>query len=219
MLRCSFAVFVALFFALPAFADADAPATIQLKDLFAGYDDFLEKSSERMLIVAPAYEVAATLAKPEEIEFQFSYDGTDIAFRPLPDGRLYFRPTPAMLEADPEVVSNQPRGTLTLTMTMDIVMVARNRYAMDTLHDRVHKAWGQAKSFRGVMSIFAARHAGLLMHFPTSCTETKWMVTKRGSVVASGAGADTVTLDFGEKVIRKSDQLLLSCRPDRFSLN
>ncbi|WP_155860053.1 hypothetical protein [Kordiimonas gwangyangensis] len=205
--------------ALPVFADADAPATIPLKDLFTGYDEFLEKSSERMLIIAPVYSLAARLARPEEVELTFDYDGKPFTFRPMKDGRLRFRPSAQMLEANPEVVTNQPRGTLAVTMVLDIVMVARNRYPIDELHDRVHKAWGQAKSFRGLMSIFSSSHSKVMMHFPSSCTETKWMVTKRGSVIASGAGVSKVTLDFSEKVVRKADQLLLSCRPDRFSLN
>lgn len=219
MFRSGVWVFLLAFLALPAFADADAPAALPLRDLFKGYDEFLEKSSERMLVIAPVYTLAARLAKPEEVEFSFTYQDSPITFRPLPDGRLRFRPSADMLVANPEVESNQPRGTLSLTMTVDVVMVARNRYTIDELHERVHKAWGQAKSFRGVLSLFASSHSGLKLHFPASCTETKWMVTKKGNVVVSGAGAYEVTLDFGEKAVRKADQLLLSCRPDRFTLD
>lgn len=219
MLRSAVFALIMALFALPVYADADAPATIPLRDLFTGYDEFLERSSERMLIIAPVYTLAARLVSPEEIELSFGFEGRTVTFRPLPDGRLRYRPSAQMLEANPEVTSNQPRGTLSVTMVLDVVMVARNRYRMEELHDRVHKAWGQAKKSRGLMSIFAPSHSKLMMHFPASCTETKWMVTKRGSVVASGAGANRVTLDFGEKTVRKADQLLLSCRPDRFTLN
>jgi hypothetical protein len=219
MFRGAVLVFLMALLALPAFADADAPATIPLRDLFSGYDEFLEKSSERMMIISPVYTLAAKLAKAEDVELSFSHEGRTVTFRPEPDGRLRYRPSAQMLKANPEVETNQPRGTLSVTMVIDVVMVARNRYPIDELHDRVHKAWGQAKSFRGVLSVFAPSHSGLRLHFPASCTETKWMVTKRSNVVVSGAGAYEVTLDFSEKVIRKADQLLLSCRPDRFTLD
>ncbi|WP_262692779.1 hypothetical protein [Kordiimonas aestuarii] len=219
MIRIVFLVVVALALSQPARPDADAPATIPLEKLFSGYDEYLEKSAERMLIIMPVYTLSAKLAKPEDVDLEFFYEGNRISFRPQSDGRLRYRPSAAMLEANPEVQTNQPRGTLAMTITIDVVMVARNRYAMEELHDRVHKAWGQAKSSRGIMSIFASKHSGLRVHFPASCTERKWMVTRRGGVVASGADAEAFTLDFGKKEIRKADQLLLSCRPDRFTLN
>ena len=212
---------VCLAFALtnPAHADADAPATIPLEKLFTGYDEYLEASARRMLTIAPVYSLSAKLARPEEVELTFDYEGQRIMFRPDADGRIRFRPSAAMLEANPDVETNQPRGTLAMTLTVDVVMVARNRYAIPELHDRVHRAWGEAKSFRGGLSLFAARHSGLLVHFPANCTDRKWMITRRGNVVASGAKETTFTIDFGEKEIRRADQLLLACRPDRFTLN
>ncbi|WP_417452008.1 hypothetical protein [Kordiimonas sp.] len=219
MIRFVFLVIVAVLISLPVRSDADAPATISLEKLFSGYGEYLDALSKRMLIIAPAYTLTAKLAKPEEIELGFDFEGRHISFQPQADGRLRFRPSAGMLKANPDVQTNQPRGTLALTLTIDVVMIARNRYVMEELHERVHKAWGQVKGFRGMMSIFASKHSALLVHFPTSCTERKWMVTRLGKTVVSGAAEQSFVLDFSEKQIRKADQLLLSCRPDRFTLN
>jgi hypothetical protein len=123
-----------------------------------------------------------------------------------------------MLASDPLVISNQPRGSLSLTVNMGLVLVARNRYSIPELHERVHQGWKQAKGFGGILAVFSPKHSGVVVHFPETCPDMKWSVNKDDKIVAEGEGEPEVELDFGDKHIRKADYLLLSCRPDHFSL-
>ncbi len=220
MLRLLCIVFsFALSGAAAADADGDDVSSIPLAKLFEGYDKYLEKSAKEELALMPVYTLSSKLVEPSEIELSFHYQDQDYTFAPETDGRLRFRPTADMLEANPVVFSNQPKDSLALTLSIDVAIVSRTKYKIDDLHDRVHQAWGEAKSFRGVLSVFAPNHSGLKIAFPESCTDRQWSVLKGSKVVVSGENEAAFVLDFGEKKIRKADHVMLSCRPYRFSLN
>ncbi len=200
-------------------ADADAESSIPMARLYDGYEKYLEKSVNDELALLPVYTLTSKEVEPSEIKLHFRYQNQEYAFGPEADGRLRFRPTADMLEANPVVFSNQPKGTLAITLSVDVAVVSKTRYKVSDLHDRVHQAWGEAKSFRGVLSVFAAKHSGLKVIFPESCTDKKWSVLKGQKVVVSGEDEAEFLLDFGDKKVRKADYVMLSCRPYRFSLN
>ena len=218
------AKFVALWLALACttglLADepGDTGSTIPLSKLFRGYSDYLELSTHEIPALVPVYTLTSETAPAEALELGFEYEGEVINFAPEQDGKLRYRPTAAMLAADPMVHSNQPKGSLALSLTLDVVLVGKTRYDIGDLHKQVHVAWGQAKDFGGLMAVFSPKHVSLIVHFPDSCTDKRWSVTKGKELVVEGAGQAGFELDFGDKKVRKADLLVLSCRPERFSL-
>jgi hypothetical protein len=198
-------------------ANADF-SSVPLAQLFSNYDKYLKIKKKDKLNFKPVYILQSKTVSPDEVVLSFSYDGQDYALKPKSDGYIAFYPTKQMLDANPMVATNQPKGTLSVEISLQLTPVLSNEYTIDNLHNTTHKAWGVAKKFAGAMRFFAPKHNFITAIFSDVCGDASWQINKGEKVVLKGDGLSGAVIDFSKKEIRNAEKIKFNCTPDRFKL-
>jgi len=191
-----------------------ARAKIDLSRLYTGYADYLELRQKAEPDFTPIYRIMSKKVPSEEVKLHFEFQGKTYEITPLEGGMVHFRPTAEMLDANPVVWSNQPKGTLSMKVNARLIWESEIPYNLKNMHSVVHKAWGDFKGLGGFMSFLAPRHVPVIMEFSEECVGDEWTMLRGKKIITSGKNETLTKIDFTKKAVRRSDSLTLTCKPE-----
>lgn len=184
-----------------------------LNVMFSKYEDYLEIAADGPPGFSPIYQVVSDGKGMEGVVFTFSHGGEDFRVMSGQQGYIDFRPTQGLLQANPMVTVNQPKGTMGMSLRVQLDVPLEKEYDIQALFKQTQVAWKKVKKLGGFMSFLAPKYTNLLIEFEDSCTERNWTVYEDGK--ATHETGDVVLVPFKKKKARKAERLTLSCRPKR----
>lgn len=206
--------FLSVLFAPRALAE-NGFASLPLSHLYNKYDKFLELPEEASRYLSPRYKLRSKLVEPGTVKLSFVFENETHLVEVDKDGYLMSYPSKAMLAADPTVYTDQPKGSMALTLTIGFKMEEALEYDARLLHERVHNAFKAAKSLGGFMAVFAPSHKNIKLAFSTSCHMPRATYEVDGTAIDlmhSAEGYATIPFEKDKKM-RKKGKLKFSCQP------
>lgn len=188
-----------------------------LNVMFSKYEDYLEIAADGAPGFSPLYQVVSDGKGMDGVVFTFSHGGEDFSVTSGKNGFIDFRPTAALLDANPMVTVNQPKGTMGMSLRVQLDVPLQTDYDIKILFQQTQAAWKKVKKLGGFMSFLAPKYTNLLIEFEDSCSERSWTVYEDGK--ASRETGDVVLVPFKKKKARKAERLTLSCKPKRILFN
>lgn len=207
---------VALFFANVVHAKDGENSSISLTRFFNNYDKYLELSEAEQALLEPVYQLGSKEVSPDEVTLSFDFEGESFEILPNAEGKIDFFPTLEMLKANPTIDTNQPKGTLSLTLTIGVSLSTEQEQSVDDMHDAVHEAWKLAKGFVRGGGLFGSRHTSIIAMYDRSCLAPVWTLCKGDGYEKEYDATDAI--DFGKKNIRNTETISFSCTPTGFIL-
>ncbi|HOV58368.1 MAG TPA: hypothetical protein PLN91_10855 [Rhodanobacteraceae bacterium] len=149
---------------------------------------------------------------PAQIRLVVKARRGDIAVPIGADGRLDFPLDAALKAENPAVQSNQPKGSLSLTVTLELRLPAGDRVPwqeLATALEQARRVLGEQAQAHGLA---APAVTGAEFHFPAG-SEARVTLSGKGErlLLADGAGRVIVMLD--ETTRKEQPTLLLGARP------
>lgn len=146
---------------------------------------------------------------PSDIRLTIRSRSGDRAVPVAPDGRLEF-PVDAVLKAEnPDVLTNQPKGSLTLTVTFEFKFADPQRVAWDELGAALEQARAAvAERAAGAQ----ARVAGIEYRFAAG-EDARVIIAGAGERLLMAAGDGRVIVMIDETVAKERPTLLASRKP------
>lgn len=183
-----------------------------LAAIFGQYSKYLALSEKDKAVLGTEIRILSKTVKPADIFLSFEFQNKTYEIRPDKNSRITFRPTQAMLDENPLVSVNQPKGTLGLSLNGTVKLPQVKSLPIEESHTTIHQAWKIAKSFAGAFSFLAPKYAKISVEFDTSCQSQTWSVQDEGNkVIAKGTAEDLI--NFKSKKIRRAKTIEFGCTP------
>ena len=181
--------------------------------MFSKYGDYLDLAEKGTPGFRPLYRALSKQKNPGPIIFEFEFEGKTYREEADWEGFIDFRPTRAMLEANPTVTVNQPKGTMAMNVSVGLDVELKQEYDLQLLLKQTQAAWKKAKKLGGFLSFLAPKHTNLLVIYEDSCEMAEWTVTGPDDPITE-SGRET-RIPFKNKKARKAERLTTSCKPKR----
>ena len=191
----------------------DTLSSIPLSKLYSKYSKFLTMPAEDRQRLVPRYKLQSKHADPADVKLSFEFRNAQYHIPVDKDGSLAFFPTEEMLETNPVVFVDQPKGSMGINLMIGFKMEEGLEFDMRQLHDRVHKAFKTMKSLGGALSFFAPSHSDLHLVFDPACQAPTASFEHKGiqkNLMEEGALKALVPFNKDKK-LRKGGTLILSC--------
>jgi len=157
--------------------------------------------------------------KPEAIALTIRARTGDIAVPVGADGRFALPITRALVDENPEVSTNQPKGSLQLDVALDVRAEPRQSFdyallgEMTAEYDRV--VAGQKLTWR----LFAPSAKGLVIRFAKGSDATATVQLASGPVKYAANDSDEVRLPDKAEWRRQNPRIELSASPEKIALD
>lgn len=157
--------------------------------------------------------------KPETIAFTIRASGGDITVPVDADGRLVLPITDALVAENPVVVSNQPEGSLEISVSFDVRADPQQTFDYALL-DAMRREYDEVVGRQKLMwRLFAPDGDGLLIRFPKGSEATVTVALANGPVRYAADEKDEVRLPNKAEWRRQNPRIETSVKPEKVALN
>lgn len=157
--------------------------------------------------------------KPDAIVFTIRASGGDVAVPVRADGKFELPITDALVAENPVVETNQPEGSLEISMTFDVRADPQQTFdyaLLDAMRREYDQVVGRQKL---TWRLFAPNGDGLLIRFPKGSDATVTVALASGPVRYAADEKDEVRLPDKAEWRRQNPRIETSVKPEKVALN
>ncbi|MDP9098686.1 MAG: DUF2987 domain-containing protein [Verrucomicrobiota bacterium] len=188
------------------------------------YDLFERGAKIKSPNLRPIFVIASSdkAIKPSSITLTIQAKVGPIEIKIDPDGEIRSFPlTAELLKENPNVLTNQPKGTLKIGGGMGIVLPGDNlTFSYRELNDLVVQASAEMKKQAGMLLQFLVPTAkGLIFEFSSPRKQTVTIAYKNGPQVLQAGSDGGITLPLDKTSLAENPTVTLSEKPHKVSID
>jgi hypothetical protein len=209
-MRFLFSAFLLLFFCTaPSFADA--PVRVPYASLYHALEPGLAIGKFDRLIARQRIQSRRLDVAPQHIAVQIMAKSGVIAVPISPLGEIQFPMTQALLDENPWVQSNQPKGSLSLSATMEIKLSGQKNYAYQDIYASAMQAQQVLAKLGPGMA--GRRIRSIEFEFNPSDGARAELIDARGEELLISNAAGMLELRVDESLVKRQVQVKFSHLP------
>ncbi len=197
---------------LPLRAQAADPATLPYRSLLESVTTFLDvppAQRDRLgLIQALKPDGGNLVARPLTMTIMAKAGPIDV---PVAEDNSFALPLdPALKDENPTVVTNQPKGSLSLQVGVRILLPQTTRYPYSEFASGVAQANAMTKRFAGVMWLFAQTADSLILRFHRAERQMLRIAAADGALTLIADDSGTIFVRLDKKLAEENPMMELS---------
>ncbi len=197
---------------LPVGAQAAEVAALPYRTLLESVTTFLDvppAQRDRLgLIQALKPDGGNLVARPLTMTIQSKAGPIEV---PVAEDNSFALPlTPALRDENPSVVTNQPKGSLTLQVGVRILLPPTTQYAYSEFANGVAQANAMTKRFAGVLWLFAQTADSLILRFHRPERQMLRIAASDGPLTLIADDSGTIFVRLDKKLAEENPMMELS---------